>query len=87
MSTSPQRHCVPTARRYVNAAIIAGHLATKAPERCGCTMEQRDDIVCRYRAVLDRQEWCDAVHANTDPDFVSWLTATVAARLDLRAFR
>lgn len=76
----------PTAQRYVNAAVIADHLATKAPERCGCTTEQRDDIVRRYRAVLDRQEWCDAVHTKTDRDFVNWFT-TVAARLDLRAFR
>lgn len=51
-----------TANRYLNAALLADHLATKTPEQCGCTTEQSDEIACQYLAVLNRQDWCGAVH-------------------------
>ncbi|MFI5490344.1 hypothetical protein [Micromonospora echinaurantiaca] len=77
-----------TVSRYVDAAVIADHLADKAPERSGCTTEQRDHLVRKYLAVLDRQDWCDMVRADFDPDSdcYSWFTGNVAARLQLRAF-
>jgi hypothetical protein len=79
---------VPTLNRYVDAAVIADHLADKAPERSGCTTEQRDHLVRQYLAVLDRQDRCDAVRAGLDPDsdFFAWFAGNVAARLHLRAF-
>lgn len=78
----------PTADRYLNAAFIAGHLATKPPGQCGCTTEQRDEIVRHYLTVLNRQDWCDAIHTNPDrdDDFFAWFVDNVAARLNLRAF-
>lgn len=78
----------PTAGRYVDAAIIVDHLTDKAPERGGCTADQRDRIVQQYLAVLDRQDWCDTVRGNldADSDFFAWFTSNVAARLHLRAF-
>ncbi|MET7419981.1 hypothetical protein [Dactylosporangium sp. NPDC005555] len=78
----------PTVDRYVDAAVIADHLAAKPPNRCGCTVEQRDRIVRQYLAVLERPDWCDAVRAGLDPtgDFAAWFAGNVAARLHLRAF-
>lgn len=78
----------PTVDRYVDAAVIADNLADRPPERCGCTTEQRDRIVQWYLAVLDRQDWCDAVRAGTDSDsdYLAWFAGNVAARLHLRAF-
>ncbi|GIJ24529.1 hypothetical protein Vlu01_51530 [Micromonospora lutea] len=78
----------PTANRYVDAAIIADYLTAKAPNRCGCTAEQRDHIVQKYLAVLDRPDWRDAVRTDLDPtsDFFAWFTRHVAARLRLGAF-
>ncbi|MGW0434755.1 hypothetical protein ACWDV4_19740 [Micromonospora sp. NPDC003197] len=35
----------PTLGRYVDAAIIADHLAEKSPDQSGCTTEQRDRLV------------------------------------------
>jgi hypothetical protein len=79
----------PTPGRYVEAAMIADHLVDKAPEKCGCTETQRDDIVRGYLAVLDRKEWRDTMRAGHGLDgvFYTWFAATVARRLNLRAFR
>ncbi|MEV0394978.1 hypothetical protein [Polymorphospora rubra] len=78
----------PTVHRYADAAVIADHLAGKAPQRCGCTTEQGDRIVRQYLAVLDRPDWCDTVRAGVDSDreFFAWFADNVAARLRLRAF-
>jgi len=78
----------PTAQRYVDAAVIADHLAAKPPSRGGCTAEQRDRIVRQYLAVLEQPDWCDAARAGLDPtsDFVAWFAGNVAARLHLRVF-
>ncbi len=78
----------PTLHRYVDAAVIADHLIGKPPDRCGCTAEERDRIARQYLAVLDRQDWCDAVRAGLDPadEFFAWFGGQVAARLRLRAF-
>jgi hypothetical protein len=72
----------PSVTRYVNAAVIADHLANNVPERSGCTAEQRDGIVQQYLAVLNRRDWCDGVRAGLDPasDFFIWFEANVAAR-------
>lgn len=79
---------VPTVNRYVNAAVIADQLAEKAPERSGCTTEQRDRLVQQYLAVLDRQNWCDTVRADLNPHSAvySWFVGNVAKRRRLRAF-
>ncbi|MGC4749122.1 hypothetical protein ACLQ28_26215 [Micromonospora sp. DT201] len=78
----------PAVDRYVNAAVIADHLVDKTPQRSGCTDEQRDHLVGQYLAVLDRQDWCDAVRAglDADSDFFAWFVGNPAARLRLRAF-
>lgn len=78
----------PTVDRYVDAATIVDHLTDKPPERCGCTPEQRDRIAQQYLAILNRQNWCDTVRADLDPDseFSAWFADNVAARLHLRAF-
>ncbi|MET7394863.1 hypothetical protein ABZS66_15375 [Dactylosporangium sp. NPDC005572] len=78
----------PTVNRYVDAAVIADHLADKSPERSGCTTEQRDHIVQQYLSVLDLQDWCDTVRAGLDrnSEFFAWFAGNVAARLHLRAF-
>ncbi|MFI7152872.1 hypothetical protein ACIBO2_48805 [Nonomuraea sp. NPDC050022] len=77
-----------TLNRYVDAAMIADHLAQKPAERLGYTPEQRDRLVRRYLAVLDREDWCETVRAAHDPDsdFFAWFAGNVAARLRLRAF-
>lgn len=78
----------PTANRYFNAAFLADHLTTKAPEQSGCTAVQRDEIARQYLAVLNRQDWSDTVHKNPgqDDEFLSWFLDNVAARLHLTAF-
>jgi hypothetical protein len=79
---------VPTVNRYVNAAVLAYHLAEKAPRQSSCTAEQRDHLVRQYLAVLDRKDWCGAASTGLDPssDFFAWFAGTVAPRLRLRAF-
>jgi hypothetical protein len=78
----------PAANRYVDAAIIADYLTAKPPNRCGCTTEQRDHIVQKYLAVLDRPSWRAAVRegSSLNSDFFAWFTGHVAARLRLNAF-
>ncbi|MCC5580113.1 hypothetical protein IMZ11_31260 [Microtetraspora sp. AC03309] len=78
----------PTVNRYVSAAVIADHLAQKPPERLGCTVEDRNQILQQYLATLDREDWSEMARAGLDPgsDFFTWFTANVAARLHLRAF-
>ncbi|RVX38888.1 hypothetical protein EDD27_1216 [Nonomuraea polychroma] len=78
----------PATGRYVNAAAIADHLASKAPEQIGCAPEHRDHLVRSYLAVLDREEWCQAVRADLhrNEHFYAWFADNVAARLRLRAF-
>ncbi|GEM_PF-7112862 len=78
----------PTVNRYLDAAIIADHLAETTPQRCGCTAEQRDQLVRQYLTVLDRQDWCDTVRAglDRDSDLFTWFVGNVAARRRLRAF-
>ncbi|MEU8046705.1 hypothetical protein AB0B71_21490 [Micromonospora echinofusca] len=78
----------PTVRRYIDAAVTADQLAEKAPERSGCTAEQRDELVQQYLAVLDRQDWCTTIRSDFDPDSDAyfWFAGNVAMRLQLRAF-
>jgi hypothetical protein len=73
----------PTAKRYVDAAMIADYLIARPPNRCGCTDEQRDRIVQQYLAVLEQPDWRDAVRTGLGPtsDFFAWFTGHVAARL------
>jgi hypothetical protein len=42
----------------------------------------------QYLTVLNRQDWCDAIHTNPDrdDDFFAWFVSNVAARLHLHAF-
>ncbi|QFZ17297.1 hypothetical protein [Saccharothrix syringae] len=76
----------PTADRFATAVSIASDLA--GPKAvAGATREQRDDLVERYRAVLDRDAWCAVVRPlPADPgDRYAWLPRAGAA-LGLRAF-
>ncbi|TDV56261.1 hypothetical protein [Actinophytocola oryzae] len=77
----------PTRNRYLDAAVIAYYLTTRAPAQCGCTTGQRDEIVRQYLAVLNRRNWCDTARANLDrnDESVAWF-AIMATRLNLRAF-
>ncbi|MEV1116753.1 hypothetical protein AB0I91_16910 [Actinosynnema sp. NPDC049800] len=76
----------PSAGRYTRAAVIAHHL--RASE-IG-TAERRARSVDRYRAVLDRDEWCAVVRAFVDDpdqdDDLRWFEEAFAAPLGLRAF-
>jgi hypothetical protein len=74
--------------RYVDAAVIADHLAQEPPERLSFTVEDRDRLLQQYLSVLDREDWCDTVRAGLEPDsdFFAWFAGNVAARLHLRAF-
>ncbi|MCP2322269.1 hypothetical protein HDA40_000776 [Hamadaea flava] len=78
----------PTVGRYLDAAVIADHLAEKPSERLGCSVEQRDHLVQQYLAVLDRQDWCDTVRSGLDPtsDYFAWFAENIATRRRLRAF-
>ncbi|MGW4463003.1 hypothetical protein [Micromonospora sp. NPDC004704] len=78
----------PAVRRYLDAAIIADHLAQHPPKQSGCTEKERQAILTRYLAVLDQDDWCAAVRPNVKPDddFYAWFTGTIASRLRLRAF-
>jgi hypothetical protein len=79
----------PTVIRYIDAALLVDHLTNKAPQQCGCTTEQRDEIVRQYLAVLNHPDWCDTADAirDRDDDFSTWFVSTVAKRLHLlRAF-
>ncbi|BEL04485.1 hypothetical protein Q0Z83_026760 [Actinoplanes sichuanensis] len=78
----------PAANRYVDAALIAGHLTAKPPNRHGCTTEQRDHIVQQYLAVLDRPEWRATIRESRDlnRDFFAWFTGHIAAKLRLGPF-
>jgi hypothetical protein len=78
----------PTANRYLTAAFITNHLATKTPEQSGCTTEQRDEIVHQYLTVLNHPDWCAAIHTYPDrnSDFFAWFVSNAATRLHLHAF-
>ncbi|GGL07705.1 hypothetical protein GCM10014719_07240 [Planomonospora parontospora subsp. antibiotica] len=78
----------PTVNRYVGAATLAGHLTRQSPQRLGCTPEQRDHILQRYLAVLDREDWSRTVRAGLDRNgyFFTWFVENVAVPLRLRAF-
>lgn len=76
----------PSADRYVDAAVIADHLASAPPdEEIGCTAVQRAALVRQYQAVLVRPEWLDTVRADLEPGGrdAAWLTGGVARRLGL----
>ncbi|MGV9377520.1 hypothetical protein ACWDRB_16975 [Nonomuraea sp. NPDC003707] len=74
----------PTLSRYINAAVIADHLAQKPPERLGCTLEDRSRLLQQYLAVLNRDDWSETARMELASD--SWFANNVAARLHLRAF-
>lgn len=76
----------PSGDRYVDAAVIADHLAAASRNGGGsCTAEQRATLVRQYLAVLARPEWCDAARAGLDPtsDAYTWFVGGVATRLRL----
>ncbi|CUU58190.1 hypothetical protein Ga0074812_11799 [Parafrankia irregularis] len=66
--------------------MISAGLASSTAQQSGCTTEQRDRLVRRYLAVLDRPDWCDTVRAGMgqrSDDFGAWF-ASVALRLGLQ---
>lgn len=78
----------PAVTRYLNAAIIADHLARTEPQRLGRIAGQRDRLVRQYLDVLNRDDWNATISAgiDRDDDAMVWFTTNVAARLHLRAF-
>ena len=75
----------PSAHRYVDAAVIADHLAEERPTRGGdcAPYEQRTALVRDYLAVLVRPEWRATVRPGLDPDVLAWFAQGVATRLGL----
>ncbi|GIG39321.1 hypothetical protein [Cellulomonas phragmiteti] len=75
----------PSAGRYVDAAVIADHLAGERPTRGGdCAPDERRAALVRdYLAVLARPEWRAAVRAGLDPDVLAWFVEGVATRRGL----
>ncbi|WP_214401255.1 hypothetical protein [Pseudonocardia lacus] len=78
----------PTAARYVETARLAAGLAERAPEEVGLTRTERDRLVRRHLALLDREDWCAAGRSGVDvgSDFGAWFVREVAGSLGLRAF-
>ncbi|WP_327108151.1 hypothetical protein [Nonomuraea glycinis] len=74
----------PTLSRYIDAAVIADHLAQKQPERVGCTLDHRDRVLQHYLAVLNREDWSETARAELASD--SWFASNVLTRLHLQAF-
>ncbi|MFD7654052.1 hypothetical protein ACFV4N_08755 [Actinosynnema sp. NPDC059797] len=72
----------PTRDRFAAAVCLAGLLAGPGAV-AGATREQRTRLVGRYRAVLDRDEWCRVL--DDAEDRWAWLRGTGVA-LGLRAF-
>jgi hypothetical protein len=75
-------------RRYIDAAVIADHLAQASPGHLGITPDHRQRLLERYLVVLRRTDWSDTARAGVDPDndFFAWFAETIAVRLRLPAF-
>lgn len=78
----------PTMSRYIDAAVIADHLAQTAPDHLGVTPDQRQRLLERYLAVLRSTDWSTMARDEIDPDddYFVWFAETIAARLRLPAF-
>lgn len=78
----------PTISRYIDAAVIADHLAQTSPDHLGIAPDQRQRLLERYLAVLRRTDWTTMAQAQIDPDddYFVWFAETIAARLRLPAF-
>ncbi|BCY10475.1 hypothetical protein [Actinoplanes sp. L3-i22] len=76
----------PTFERFVNVAQVAQQLS-RDPGSNGFAAEHTADFVRRYRTVLDRPEWCAAVHHGLAArhEFVAWCTR-LGRQLGLKAF-
>jgi hypothetical protein len=78
-----------TVQRFVGTAVLADHLASMTPEELGLSADQRADLVRRFLAVLDRDDWCTVVHAGLDHNqpWHARFEKVVVPRLPLRAYR
>ncbi|MFK3980597.1 hypothetical protein ACI2K4_09515 [Micromonospora sp. NPDC050397] len=78
----------PGLERYLNAAVVADHLAELPPDGREWIGADREPILARYLGVLQSDEWSTAVRLMLDRsnEYHAWLAGTTAARLRLRAF-
>lgn len=78
----------PTMTRYIDAALIADHLAQTSPGASGLAPDHKDHLLNRYLAVLRCSDWSEAARTGYDPAsrFHAWLAEKVATRLQLPAF-
>jgi len=78
----------PAMARYIDAALIADHLAQTSPSAAGLAPQHKDHLLNRYLAVLRRNEWSATARTGYDPasKFHAWFAEKIAARLQLPAF-
>ncbi|MEN3611364.1 hypothetical protein AAH979_17615 [Plantactinospora sp. ZYX-F-223] len=78
----------PDLDRYLDAAVIADRLAELPPDGREWIGTDREPILARYLAVLQRDDWSMTLRSMLDPadEYHAWFAGTVAARLRLRAF-
>jgi hypothetical protein len=79
---------VPTVARYLTVAVLARQLATKEPQRLGCTVEQRDEVLARYLTVLNSTDWAHTIRDGFDSSdqYHAWIAREVAPNLQLTEF-
>ncbi|OBG24663.1 hypothetical protein A5764_09415 [Mycobacterium sp. 852002-51057_SCH5723018] len=78
----------PTAARYIDTAVLTDRLASMTLEELGLNGDQRGELVRRFLAVLNRDDWCTIVRDNIDlsDPWQAQFERLVAPRMPLRAF-
>jgi hypothetical protein len=79
-------HQAPSMPRYLDAVLIADHLAQAPPGTLGLTPDHQARLLNQYLAILRRPEWSKAAQAGYDPasGFHTGFK-TIASRLQLPA--
>jgi hypothetical protein len=78
----------PTAIRFVDTAVLTDRLASKTLKELGLSGDQRDELVRKFLAVLNRDDWCTSIRDNidlTDP-WQAQFERLEAPRMPLRAY-
>ncbi|MEU8179280.1 hypothetical protein AB0B86_00730 [Micromonospora sp. NPDC049047] len=78
----------PSVERFYVAAQLAGYLQGAAADRIAWPEGGRERVLDGYLALVNREDWCAVARAGlaARDHRVTWLAATLAARLGLRAF-
>ncbi|GAA1580353.1 hypothetical protein [Actinoplanes couchii] len=73
----------PTLDRWMRAAYLGEFLLGCPPEEIGCTVGERDRLIRRFRVILARRSWRDAVRERAAPSDGPhlWHAARVLARM------